>query len=476
MAKMFHVKHTSPHILLINPWITDFAAYNFWVRPLGLLYIAGLLRGYGFQATLIDCLDFYSKTKKYRDGKFFKTKIEKPLPLKSIRRNYSQYGIPEEMLLKRLSFIEEKPNLIGITSGMTYWYPGVFKVIEITRDFFDKVPIILGGIYATLCYEHAQKYSGVDIVFNGRGELEALKLISELTDIKLRTPVRNGFKPFPTELRTDNLSELRIPQSEFRIDSLPYPAFDLYPQLDYGCITTSRGCPSRCTYCASHFLSKDFSRRDPFKVVEEIEYWTTQYKVNNIAFYDDALLIEPSKHFIPIMKEVIRRGIQCNFHTPNGLHIKEIDQEVTDLLFRGGFKTIRLGLETSNEATQIETGRKVGNQDFKRAVRNLRRAGYSVEEIGVYIMVGLPGQRVGEVEESIAFVKETGTRPILVEYSPIPHTPLFEKAKRMSPFDLENEPLFHNNSILPCQWEGFTLTDYKRLKDDLRRRQIDETF
>ena len=90
-------------------------------------------------------------------------------------------------------------------------------------------------------------------------------------------------------------------------------------------------------------------RRDPFKVVEEIEYWTTQYRVNNIAFYDDALLIEPSKHFIPIMKEVIKRGIQCNFHTPNALHIKEIDEEVAELLFRGGFKTIRLGFETSNE-------------------------------------------------------------------------------------------------------------------------------
>ena len=37
-------------------------------------------------------------------------------------------------------------------------------------------------------------------------------------------------------------------------------------------------------------------------------------------------------------------------------------------------------------------------------------------------MVGLPGQRVGEAEESIAFVQETGARPILVEYSPIPHT------------------------------------------------------
>jgi len=83
---MFHVKH-SPHILLINPWITDFAAYNFWIRPLGLLYFASLSKEIGFRVTLIDCLDFYTKTKRFGDGKFFKTKIEKPRPLKSIQRN-----------------------------------------------------------------------------------------------------------------------------------------------------------------------------------------------------------------------------------------------------------------------------------------------------------------------------------------------------------------------------------------------------
>ena len=439
---MFHVKHKAPHILLINPWITDFAAYNFWIKPLGLLSIASLLRENGFQVTLIDCLDFSIKTKRYGDGRFFKTKIEKPLLFKSIPRNYSQYGIPEEILLKRLLFIEE-PDLICVTSGMTYWYPGVFKLIEITKKLFKKAPIILGGIYATLCYEHAKKHSGVDIVFNGSGEVEILKLISGIT-------------------------KFRIPQSEFRIDSLPYPSFDLYPQLDYVCIATSRGCPSQCTYCASPFLTRGFFRRDPLKVVDEIDYWTTQFHINNIAFYDDALLIEPSGHIIPILKEIIRRRIRCNFHTPNGLHIKEIDKEVAGVLFKGGFKTLRLGLETSHEATQLETGGKVGNQEFKEAIKNLNRAGYSGKEIGVYIMAGLPGQRVGEVEESMAYVKEAGAKPMLVEYSPIPHTPLFEKAKRVSPFDLENEPLFHNNSILPCRWDGFTMADYKRVKEKVR--------
>jgi len=168
------------------------------------------------------------------------------------------------------------------------------------------------------------------------------------------------------------------------------------------------------------------------------------------------------------LKEVIRREIRCNFHTPNGLHLKEIDKELAGLLFRSQFKTIRLGFETSNEVTQIETGRKVDNQEFAKAVKQLRRAGYSTKEIGVYIMAGLPGQRVGEVEESIAYVRERGGKPLLVEYSPIPGTPVFEKAKQMSKFDLDNEPLFHNNSLFPCQWEGFTMDDLRRLKERIK--------
>ena len=80
---------------------------------------------------------------------FFKTWIDKPGPLKAIPRHYSQYGIPEEALLEKLSSID-KPDVVGVTSGMTYWYPGVFKVIEIARRFFKDVPIVLGGIYATI--------------------------------------------------------------------------------------------------------------------------------------------------------------------------------------------------------------------------------------------------------------------------------------------------------------------------------------
>jgi radical SAM superfamily enzyme YgiQ (UPF0313 family) len=437
---MFHVKHP-PHILLVNPWITDFAAYNLWVRPLGLLYIGSILRQAGFRVSFVDCLDFPSKRNAYGDGRFHKVRVEKPLPLKSIPRYYSRYGMPDTLLLENLSSME-KPDVVCITSGMTYWYPGLLSTIELIKKSFNGVPVILGGIYATLCYDHAIKCSGADYVIPGRAEDRLLELICELTGFQLRTP--------NSELRTDF-----------------YPSFDLYPSLDYVCISTSRGCPFRCSYCASHFLTGEFERRDPLQVVDEIEYWTSRYPVNDIAFYDDALLVEPFENIIPALKEVIRRKINCNFHAPNGLHIREIDEEVAALLFHGGFKTIRLGLETSNEAVQIETGGKVDNQGFRGAVMNLKNAGYLSERIGVYIMAGLPGQRVEQVEETIAFVRENGAKPLLTEYSPTPHTLMFEKAKEVSSFDLEGEPLFQNNSIFPCHWEGFTPADFRRLKEDL---------
>jgi len=98
----------------------------------------------------------------------------------------------------------------------------------------------------------------------------------------------------------------------------------------------------------------------------------------------------------------------------------------------------------------------------------LRTAGFSRDEVGVYILAGLPGQGVSEVQESIRFVRACGATPKLAEYSPIPQTPLWEAAVRASEFDLRGEPLFHNNSILPCRWEGFTWEDLNELKLRLR--------
>ncbi|HEX9950091.1 MAG TPA: B12-binding domain-containing radical SAM protein, partial [Thermodesulfobacteriota bacterium] len=102
--------------------------------------------------------------------------------------------------------------------------------------------------------------------------------------------------------------------------------------------------------------------------------------------------------------------------------------------------------------------------EFQSALHNLRQAGYAPGEIGTYVLAGLPGQARAEVEETISFVTECGARPYLAEYSPIPGTPLWQEAVQCSPFDLQGEPLFHNNTILPCRWDGFDWDDLQTLK------------
>ena len=162
-------------VILINPWIYDFAAYDLWSKPLGLLYIAGYLRSRGVDIDIIDCMDKndpgmlkdLSVTKptsrKYGTGKYFREEIEKPLSVKDIPRTYSRYGISPRIFESRLKNIKN-PSAIFVTSLMTYWYPGVVDAIATAKKIHPGVPVILGGIYARLCRDHAKRFSGADYV------------------------------------------------------------------------------------------------------------------------------------------------------------------------------------------------------------------------------------------------------------------------------------------------------------------------
>lgn len=448
----------SKKILLINPWIHDFAAYDFWIKPLGLLYLGGLLRKNNHQVDFIDCLDPYHpamppKGRKkpqrhsYGDGKFFRQIISTPESLKMFDRSYCRYGILPEIFKKEL-LRHKDANIVLMTSMMTYWYPGVFEAIKMIKEVLPSIPIVLGGKYATLCHEHAVNFSGADYVITGVGEKQILQLLKNLF----------------------NEEPLFIPD-ENNLDSYPYPAFDLIHKIDQLPLITSRGCPYHCSYCASDIFNNKFRRRDPVKVVDEIKYWQNKYGVINFCFYDDALLVNPGEMIVPLLNEIKKRNLFCQFHCPNGLHLREVTQELGELLYNSGFKTIRFGFETSDFNMQIKTGGKVKNEELRLAVKHLNNAGYKTQDLGIYLLCGMPGQSAEEVKDSFEFVKECGAKPMLAEYSPIPGTKMWEEAVASSPFDIRNEPLYHNNSLLPCQNDDFSFAVYKEIKKKLKNNE-----
>jgi len=445
------LKTDSPHILCINPWIHDFAAFDFWAKPLGLLTIAAILRERGLTISFIDCLDRFhpmetGKLKVLWDGRgpFRKTEIDPLKGLEGTGKKFSRYGIKPEWFAADLKKLK-KPDLIFVTSLMTYWASGVKETIEMVKEVYPDVPLVLGGIYASLCHGHAKKYTLADFVVKGPGEHQLKKIIKEFT----------GF-----ELDDTNLSDV-----SGDLDALPFPALDLQNKMVYAPVLTSRGCPFSCEYCASSYLEPEIRRRSPENVFREIVHWYQDYHVKNFAFYDDALLVNSKQYAFPLFEKIIASKMDIFFHTPNALHIKAITKQAADLMFRAGFKTIRLGLETTDFSKGRSHDVKVGENEFYTAVKNLKLAGFEKKQIGAYLLCGLPGQNYDEVESSMHLVKQTGIQPVLAYYTPIPHTPMWESAVEHSKFDLLEHPVFTNNTLFPCVSSTLDLMHISRLKN-----------
>jgi len=419
-------------VLCINPWIYDFAAYNLWIEPLGLLIVAAALRQAGHEVALIDCLDRHhpdapaphSRRDAYGCGHFTKIETPKPEAVAHVPRRWGRYGLPVAIFEKELA-AQLRPDAILVTSMMTYWYPGPFEVIRRVKARWPDVPVALGGVYATLCPDHAQAYSGADAVLPGPGETQALHWVDHVT-------------------------------GESRASTLPpgdlIPAHDLRRPQGYVAIQTARGCTYRCPYCAVHRLSPGFVPRPPERVIEEIVWCVEILGARDVAFYDDALLVNAAQHLHPILDGVIERGLRVRFHTPNGLHARFIDQELALKMRRAGFVTIRLGLETADPEEQQRDGAKVDEASFVQAVHALFAAGFSAREIAAYVLIGRPGQSVQKARATAAFAHRLGIQVRPAQFAPIPGTAEWEKAIAAGYITADADPLLHNDSIYPCSY------------------------
>jgi radical SAM superfamily enzyme YgiQ (UPF0313 family) len=415
-------------LLLINPWIYDFTAYDLWSKPIGLLYLASFLANQGFIISLVDCLDNQLiKPKKYGQGKYQRQIIEKPAILKHIPRQYARYGVSEESFLAKLKETAA-PDAILVTSMMTYWYPGPMHVVALLRKIFPGVPIILGGIYASLLPDHAQEKVQPDYIIRGPGEIAVLKLLAQIFDI-----------PFDS---------FELPET---LDDFPYPAFYLLENIRYLAIMTSRGCPYNCPFCAQSLIAMPFTQRKPFQVVAEIETHYHKYRARDFAFYDDALFLNSNRHIKPILHALVKLQLPLRFHTPNGLFTGQIDAELARLLFQANFRTIRLSYETINAQRQQEMSHKVTNESMTAAVDNLQLAGYQKKELEAYVIMGLPDQPPEEVLESMIFINRLGLQIHLASYSPIAGTRDFARAVSAGLIDQNIDPLLTNKTIFPLQ-------------------------
>src|SRR6185369_55156 len=305
-------------------------------------------------------------------GRFDQQEIPKPAALADIPRHFHRFGRPREEFRQVLA--DHRFDVVLVQTVMTYWYLGVREVIEDVREIQPHVRIILGGVYATLCPEHAMSL-GADQVLVGL-----------------------------------DLKPLDLPLS----DGLP---FWEGVKADVGVLKVTEGCPFRCTYCSVPVVYPDFIGRPLDVCMEELRH-LVRLGATHVAFYDDALLFKPDRILLPFLDAVLSENIRVSFHTPNALNARFITPEIARLMVRAGFKTFYLGFESSAYEWQRKTGGKIYSDEFADAVHSLREAGAA--SITAYVIIGHPDSSGQNLEASIRFASEQGARVMLSEFAPIP--------------------------------------------------------
>jgi len=414
--------------LLVHPPIFDFTAYDFWLRPYGMMRAAARLAN----VCRFIYFDFLTPVKKdsWGRGRFEGKIVAKPDVFRDIHRRFRRFGRPRaefQELLRSRGF-----DVVLIQTSMTYWYPGVREVIEDIRAIRPGAKIVLGGVYATLCPEHAAALD-VDIVIKGSNLAPLFRL----------------FGIESAELAHE-ISSLFVPEGNTEV----------------GVLKLSDGCPFHCTYCAAPVMWNGFTPRCLDECVEDFNRLLAA-GAKDIAFYDDALLYRADEMLLPFLDAVSDKTgghPPVRFHTPNALNARFMTPEIAGRMVKAGFAGFFLGFESGAQAWQSATGGKVTACEFEAAVKYLREAGAS--SIFAYIIVGHPAAEAQEIENSIRLARCLGVKVILSEFSPVPGT---ADAQKCAPWADLAEPLSHNKTAFAIRRMG---TDRLNRIKDLARKNI----
>ncbi|MBP7216285.1 MAG: B12-binding domain-containing radical SAM protein [Candidatus Omnitrophica bacterium] len=242
------------------------------------------------------------------------------------------------------SLMREQPDMIGISATTPNYHVAIDWALTIKQEL--KIPVIIGGIHITLLPSSIEPC--FDLAILGEGEHTIVEVLqsflsnnnllnySELAEIKGLFYIQEG-KPVMTEPREliEDLDSLPV----LAYESLPY-----YQEGTAGCIVASRGCPYKCSFCASEKMFQKYRLFTVGRIIREIRYLVARGK-EDICFYDD-LLIADTKRFERLVFAIEAEGLnkKCRFSCNTRPNC--ITRKVCKLFKRMNVTTVGIGVES----------------------------------------------------------------------------------------------------------------------------------
>jgi radical SAM superfamily enzyme YgiQ (UPF0313 family) len=348
-------------------------------------------------------------------------------------------GIPVKDGINRL--LSFNPDFIGI-SATSPGYPLACDVARILKQQTD-APVCLGGVHVSARpRESLRECNAIDMVVVGEGEQPLLELMKLMENKRLIS----GSSPPAGVVWRYNHDILEGPPGDFLedLDELPFPAYELFPvgnsrppvYFDFGRypsvnIMTSRGCPSKCCFCASKLtMGPRYRTFSPSYIFELIQYLKKDFGMRFISITDDTFTIQ--KHRVYEL---------CNMLQRAGMDIKwtcfsrtdGIDQALAKAMRKAGCVGLNFGIETGNSTMLAQIGKGSRLEDHVSAVDAAHAAGM---RIACSFMTGFPNETPEMAEDTINFaLKLNPDLALFNSLVPYPGTPVSKVVLRPEDYD-----------------------------------------
>lgn len=395
--------------------------------PIGMGYVSSYLRKHGHDTKIIDGVNL---------------------------------GLDNDEIVRRCE--EFGAKLVGIYVLSAYF----LNAVELIQKLHEKgFKVVLGGAHPTFMPKFTIEKSGADFIVAEEAEKTVLALVNALEH---NEPVehipgiytKNG--TFTPSTPTTDLDEFPFPDWE-QIDPRKYkkaPHGGFIRHFPYAPISASRGCPYRCTFCASPKFSRRSIRfRSPENVVAEIRYLVDNFGIKEIHFEDDNLTLWRD-FAVKICNLIIEQGIKISWACPNGVRADKVDLELFKLMKKSGCYYVAFGVESGNQEILDNVKKDLRLEDVERAARLARKVGIMTQ--GFFIF-GLPGETPETIEKTIQFAKSVPlTRAQFLILDVMPGTELWDT------MNFEERVDWKKNSYHEITWTPPTV-DYETLANSAPR-------
>lgn len=300
-----------------------------------------------------------------------------------------------------------KFDIAGFTVTTPTFLPSL-QLARLIKEHSRGTRVVFGGVHPTIDPEGVLKHDCVDIVVKGEGEA---------TFKELASCMKNGgdiFSLAGISFRENGTirSTAGRPLIE-NLDSIPFPSRHLFKNKNYiypdslfkltAPIITSRGCPGSCTYCNSrNMFGRSFRARGAKNVADEIEQLIKKSGVREFHIWDDNFTTIRKRVF-EIKDEILRRGLKAKFAFPNGVRADYLDRPLLKALKDMGTYSLAVGVESGSQDV-LDLARKGIKLDRIKEV--FRLAKEEKIETWAFFMIGLPGETVETIKQTIAFAKK----------------------------------------------------------------------